>query len=158
MTTPPDRVTTPLPEKAIARLGPTPRTIGQALSRVDGPAKVTGMAKYAADTRVAVPGLVHAVLVQSTISHGHIARIDASAAEALPGVLAIITHLNAPRLGAMPKAYPDGPAAQSHIQLQDERIIQRGQSVAVIVADTFERATDAAARVRIEYEEAACVG
>ena len=70
--------------------------IGQPINRIDGPLKVTGAAKYAAEFRV--PGLVHAVLVQSTVGAGSIAGFDLQEAEGSPGVLAIITPDNAARL------------------------------------------------------------
>ena len=71
-------------------------SIGQPIDRVDGRLKVTGRAKYAAE--FAVPGVVHAVLVQSTIGAGAITGFDIDAAQAMPGVLAIITPENAPKL------------------------------------------------------------
>src|SRR5579863_3331689 len=70
--------------------------IGQPIDRVDGRLKVTGRAKYAAE--FAVPGVVHAVLVQSTIGAGVITGFDIGAAQSLPGVLAIITPQSAPKL------------------------------------------------------------
>ena len=70
--------------------------IGQPVSRVDGHAKVTGGARYAAEFDVA--GVVHAALVTSTIARGSILTMDTAAAEKADGVLAVITHLNAERL------------------------------------------------------------
>src|ERR1700733_1878614 len=70
--------------------------IGQPIDRLDGRLKVTGAAKYAAEFRV--PGVVHAVLVQSTIAAGSIAGFDLKVAEGMPGVLAIITPDNASKL------------------------------------------------------------
>ena len=70
--------------------------IGQGIDRVDGRLKVTGQARYAAE--FAVPDVVHAVLVNSTIGAGAIAGFDVAAARAMPGVLAIITPDNAPKL------------------------------------------------------------
>ncbi len=71
-------------------------SIGKPIDRVDGRLKVTGAARYAAE--FAVPGLVHAVLVQSTIAAGGIAGFDLAEAQGMPGVLAIITPDNAPKL------------------------------------------------------------
>jgi xanthine dehydrogenase YagR molybdenum-binding subunit len=71
--------------------------IGQPVSRVDGRLKVTGEARYAAEFDPG-PNLAYAVIVDSTIPNGRVASIDASAAEQAPGVLRVITHLNAPRL------------------------------------------------------------
>ena len=69
-------------------------TIGKPVSRVDGPAKVTGQAKYAAE--VNVPGLAHGFVVSSTIAKGRIKRIDRAAALAVPGVIAVLAHDNRP--------------------------------------------------------------
>ena len=72
------------------------RIIGDRVDRIDGPLKVTGAAPYPSD--FTYPNLTHAVLVQSTIAAGTISAIDATEAEAAPGVLAVITHENAPAL------------------------------------------------------------
>jgi len=70
--------------------------IGQPVSRVDGRKKVTGGATYAAEFDV--PGQAHGVIVRSTVAKGRIAVIDSKAAEEAPGVLAVVTHRNAPKL------------------------------------------------------------
>src|SRR5438105_797668 len=74
--------------------------IGKPLDRIDGRLKVTGAARYAAEFDL--PGRVYAVAIQSTIARGRIAEIETREAEALPGVLAILTYRNAPRLHPMP--------------------------------------------------------
>ncbi len=79
--------------------------IGDPVDRIDGPLKVTGAAPYPSD--FTFPDLTHAVLVQSTIAAGTITGIDAAQAEAAPGVLAVITHENAPALVAGPTARVD---------------------------------------------------
>src|SRR3954453_16259642 len=79
--------------------------IGDPVDRVDGPLKVTGAAPYPSD--FTFPGITHAVLVQSTIAPGTIRRIDVAKAEAAPGVLAVITHENAPALVEGPTARVD---------------------------------------------------
>jgi xanthine dehydrogenase YagR molybdenum-binding subunit len=114
--------------------------IGQPLDRVDGRLKVTGSAKYAAEFNL--PGLVHAVLVQSTIAAGSITGFDLRQARHMPGVLAIITPDNAPKLHV---------TTQSGPLLQDMAIVYNGQHVAVVVADTLDRALAAAARVQLRY-------
>jgi xanthine dehydrogenase YagR molybdenum-binding subunit len=78
------------------------RIIGEPVDRVDGPPKVTGAARYPSD--FTFPDLAHAVLVQSTIAAGRITRTLVSKAEAAPGVLAVITHENAPALAPGPTA------------------------------------------------------
>jgi xanthine dehydrogenase YagR molybdenum-binding subunit len=124
--------------------------IGQPMDRTDGLLKVTGEARYAAEFPEA--RIAHAVLVTSTISSGSIASIDASRAQALPGVLLVMTYQNAPRLpnGGRP---PLAPPAGRHLSLlQDNQIHYSNEPVAVVVADTLERATDAAQQVRIAYQ------
>ena len=127
--------------------------VGQPIDRRDGRLKVTGQARYAAEFDI--DNLAHAVLVQSTIASGEIAGFDLAAAQAVPGVLAILTPENAPRL-------PEQPASQSETSgplvaiplLQDRLVYYNGQHIAVVVADTLERAQQAAALVRVEYREA----
>jgi xanthine dehydrogenase YagR molybdenum-binding subunit len=127
--------------------------VGKPLSRVDGRLKVTGQARYAAEWQV--PGLAHAALVLSTIPRGTVTGIDASAAEISPGVLAVISHRNAPRV-SLPQRAKAGvdPAVGDPLQpLQDDKVYYNGQPVAVVVADTFELAVQAAGLVRVRYRE-----
>ena len=126
--------------------------IGDPVDRVDGPLKVTGAAPYPSD--FTFPDLTHAVLVQSTIAAGTIRGIDAAKAEAAPGVLAVITHENAPALVEAPMT-PLGPPPP--FPFKDNRILHQGQHVAVVVARTREQARAAARLVEIDYEEAAPV-
>jgi len=128
------------------------KIIGDPVDRVDGPLKVTGAAPYPSD--FTVPDLTHAVLVQSTIAAGTIRGIDAAMAEATPGVLAVITHENAPALVEGPMT-PLGPSPP--FPLRDNRILHQGQHVAVVVARTREQAAAAARLVEMDYEEAAPV-
>jgi xanthine dehydrogenase YagR molybdenum-binding subunit len=121
--------------------------IGRPLTRPDGPAKVTGAARYVADNRI--DGLTYAALVVSTIPHGRITAIDTEAALAAPGVLAVITHENAPRIVDL----PGGPAAsETYRVLQDDLVLHEGQPVAVVVAETQEQAQHAAELVEVSYE------
>jgi xanthine dehydrogenase YagR molybdenum-binding subunit len=119
-------------------------SIGQPIDRVDGRLKVTGRAKYAAE--FAVPGVVHAVLVQSTIGAGAITSFDIAGAQAMPGVLAVITPEGAPKL-----PLKGGAQMVRAPLLQDMNILFNGQHIAVVVADTLERANDAASRVQVQY-------
>jgi xanthine dehydrogenase YagR molybdenum-binding subunit len=123
--------------------------IGDPVDRVDGPHKVTGTAQYPSD--FTFPDLTHAVLVQSTIASGTINAIDVAKAEAAPGVLAVITHENAPALVEGPTARVD--PSPTPRPLKDDRILYRGQHVAVVVARTREQAAAAARLVEIEYDE-----
>jgi CO/xanthine dehydrogenase Mo-binding subunit len=121
-------------------------TVGPPLNRVDGRLKVTGAATYPID--VSVSDLAHAVVVQSTVASGRITGIEVSAAERSPGVLAVVTHLNAPRLARAPIT-PLGPSPLP--ALQDDEVLHDGQHVALVVADTLEQAQAAAALVKVSY-------
>jgi xanthine dehydrogenase YagR molybdenum-binding subunit len=127
-------------------------TIGQPLDRTDGVLKVTGQARYAAEFPAA--NLAHAVLVTSTIAHGRVASIDTTHADAMPGVLYVMTSRNAPRLpnDGRPEVAP--PAQRRLSLLQDDQVRYDNEPVAVVVADTLERAVDAVGALRIAYEPA----
>lgn len=120
-----------------------PRAIGQDLARRDGEAKVRGTARYAFEADVESPAYCHPV--QATVARGRITSIDTSAAEAVDGVLTVLTHLGAERLA-------DTDDAELAI-LQDGDIAFRGQLIGVVVADTSEAARQAADLVRVEYVE-----
>ena len=127
--------------------------IGQPVSRVDGRVKVTGGARYAAEFD-AGPELAHGVVVQSTIARGRVARIDPTAAETAPGVLAVLTHSNAPKLAYRPhKAAVDPAGGERHHVLQDDRVHHQGQPIALVVAETFEQATHGASLLQPTYHE-----
>jgi xanthine dehydrogenase YagR molybdenum-binding subunit len=129
------------------------KMIGKPLDRVDGRLKVTGAARYAAEAQVAK--VAYGVLVLSGIAKGQITGIDTAAAEKAPGVLAVLTHRNAGK-ASLPddaKAPVDPVVGQPLQPLQDDRIHYNGQPVAVVVADTFEQATRAAALVQVSYHE-----
>ena len=112
--------------------------IGQPISRVDGRQKVTGGATYAAEFDV--PGVAHGAIVRSTVAKGRIASIDSAAAERAPGVVAVLTHRNAPRLAYRPhKAGPDPAVGERLHVLQDDVVSHQGQPIALVIADTLER-------------------
>lgn len=122
--------------------------VGAPLDRVDGRLKVTGAAKYSAE--IAVPNLAYGALVLSTVANGRIAHVDDAAVRRMPGVIAVMTPANAPRVTASGKevGYPVLRV------LQDDLVHYDRQPVAVVIADTFERATDAAAALRVRYAAA----
>ncbi|HEY9720672.1 MAG TPA: xanthine dehydrogenase family protein molybdopterin-binding subunit [Oscillatoriaceae cyanobacterium] len=122
--------------------------IGQPLARVDGPAKVTGAARYAAE--FTAPGMAHAALVTSATSRGRILGFDFSEAERVPGVLGFLTHQNAPRLGKLHGPMLD--LSSLTITLQDDRIHYDRQALAVAIAETPEAAVRAAELVRVHTE------
>ena len=128
------------------------RFVGRAVSRVDGPAKVTGLAKYAGE--FSAIDLAHGVVVSSAIAKGRIARIDAAAAEAVPGVLKVLTHENRPATSDDPEDYQDAvaPPGAPFQALASDRIVFSGQPVALVLAEDFETARYAAALVEVAYE------
>jgi xanthine dehydrogenase YagR molybdenum-binding subunit len=124
--------------------------IGQPVSRVDGPQKVTGAAAYAAE--FIVPGHAHAAIVRSTIANGRIATIDSTLAERAPGVIAVLSHRNSPRLAYRPhKGVVDPIVGERLHVLQSDRVNHQGQPVALVIAETLEQAHHAASLVRITY-------
>ncbi len=131
-------------------------TSAEGLSRIDGRAKVTGAAKYSAEYKP--DGMTYAVLVGSTITKGTIATIDIKAAEKAPGVLAVVTYLNSPKVPGHQKAKnPGKPEAKSGpIKIfDDSKILYNNHPVAMVIADTFERAQYAASLVKATYNKEA---
>jgi xanthine dehydrogenase YagR molybdenum-binding subunit len=129
--------------------------IGRPISRVDGRAKVTGAAKYAAEYNV--PNLAYGYVVSSAIAKGRIKKIDASAALGLKGVLQVFTHENTPRLGQSDQSYTDqlAPPGSPFRPLHGHEIMYSAQPVALVVAENFELARYAASLVRVEYQSEA---
>ena len=124
------------------------------LDRVDGVQKVTGTAKYSAEYEF--PGMVYGVLANCTIAKGSITTMDTKAAENAPGVLAVITHLNCPEVPGYKKtaaqaAVPD--IKKGYNVFADNIIRFNGQPIALVIADTFERAVYAASLVKAAYRE-----
>ena len=109
--------------------------VGQPISRADGRLKVTGGARYTAD--IPVTGAAHAAIVHSTIANGRSVSIDTGAAEEAPGVLAVFTHRNMPRMNPTPRPWSHlHPHGQGYLPLQDDKIHYAGQPVALVVAAT----------------------
>ncbi len=126
--------------------------IGQPHARVDGRAKVTGNAQYAADFNQ--PGQAYAVIVGASIGLGRVVGLDTEAARRLAGVLAVLTHENAPKLAyAAHKGFIDPQHGERLHVLQDDRVRFYGQPVAVVVAQTLDQAEHAACLLRIRYAE-----
>jgi xanthine dehydrogenase YagR molybdenum-binding subunit len=120
-----------------------PRAIGRDLVRRDGVAKVRGTATYAYETPVERPAYAHPV--QATIARGRVTAMDTAAAEALAGVLAVLTVSNAERLASTEDA--------ELAVLQSDEVGFRGQLIGVVVAETSELARQAADLVRVSYDE-----
>ena len=125
-------------------------TVGAPTPRVEGRLKVTGAARFAADHPV--EGVVHAVVVDGTVGRGRITGVDVDAATAQPGVLAVISHLNAPRLPYRDNPGSHHPPGRRLRVSQDDRIRFFGQPVAVVVAATLESAQHAAGLIEVAYE------
>lgn len=128
---------------------PIPReNQGRPAPRIDGRLKVTGEARYAAD--LPVNNLAHAVLVTSDIARGEVTDMKLDGARATPGVLDILSYGDADDL-LEPKF---GMAASTSLApLQQRRIVHDGQIIALVVADTFEAASEAAAKIEVSYSD-----
>ncbi|MEM8675380.1 MAG: xanthine dehydrogenase family protein molybdopterin-binding subunit [Cyanobacteria bacterium P01_G01_bin.67] len=124
--------------------------IGTSVSRKDGLAKVTGEATYGAEHQI--PNLVHGYLVTATIAKGHIHSIDTQEAEASLGVIAVFTHKNPPKVLKPSNNFINSKIYEARLPLFDNTIHYAGQIVGLVVADTFERARDAAYKLKIEYK------
>jgi len=132
-------------------VAPPPTTVGTPVDRIDGRLKVTGQARYAADAPIG--NVAHAVIVTSTIARGKITAVAAADALAIPGVLRVYTHENAPRLTAPPIDFVQGVVpAQNAIPLQRSQIVHYGQPVALVVAETLEAARAAARDLHVSYD------
>ena len=133
--------------------------IGKPISRVDGREKVTGAARYTAE--IDLPHLVHAAVVGAAVPSGRVTVIDAVRAAAADGVLAVLTHENLPRIAAQPPLLPSllGSAApgETFFPMQDDIVHYAGQPVAVVVADSHERAQYAASLLNVSYERTASI-
>ena len=132
---------------------PEPKAnMGQPVPRYDAAAKVTGKAQYAADVQLNNP--VYAYLVTSSIAKGRIDSFDLDAAKQVPGVVEIVTHENAEKLKEA-KLFSNGGYASTTIQpLKSPEIVQAGQIVAVVLANTFESAREASHGVKVNYTAA----
>jgi xanthine dehydrogenase YagR molybdenum-binding subunit len=132
---------------------PEPKAnMGQPIPRYDAVAKVTGKAQYGADVALVDP--VYAFLVTSSIAKGRIDGFDLSAAKQVRGVVDIVTHENAEKLKEA-KLFSNGGYTSSTIQpLKSADIAQEGQIVAVVLAETFEAARQAAYAVKVNYTAA----
>lgn len=118
--------------------------IGEAVNRIDGLLKVTGMAEYATDYKIKNPA--HAVIFKSEIASGKILDIDSSEAEKVKGVLAVITYKNVPKLN-------ERGGLRGGSLLQSPNIEFFGQHIGIVVAETFEQARFASHLIKVKYEK-----
>jgi xanthine dehydrogenase YagR molybdenum-binding subunit len=125
--------------------------IGSSISRLDGPLKVQGKAAFAAE--FPLDGMVYAAVLFSTIPKGRILSIDTDSAQSAPGVVLVMTHLNAPRLKPTPGfgSKPKAAGPDTLPILQDDRVQWNGQAIAVVLADTQEQADHAKSLIAVRY-------
>lgn len=119
--------------------------LGKPVNRVDGRLKVTGGARYASDNHL--DRMAHGYLVLSTAGRGSIRSMDTAAAERSAGVLAVYSPFHPLKLFNQ-----GGQFGPNWVPLQDTEVRHYGQIVALVVAETFEQARDAAALVRVAYD------
>lgn len=129
--------------------------VGERAVRQDGGLKVRGQALYAIEH--AIEGMLYGVVVQSTIPAGRITAIDTQAADKAPGVVAIYTHLNPLAIQPATPFIKGGAATENFTPLQDDVVRWNGQHVALVVAQTFEQATEAAHLVNVSYAATAAI-
>lgn len=129
--------------------------LGAPLPRAEGPLKVAGQARYAIEQ--SLDKLVYGVTVQSTRAAGRIVKIDTAAALALPGVIDVYTLHNPLKLNRPTVYSKGGGATEEFTPLQDDIVRYNGMHLALVVAQTFEQATEAASRLHVEYEDAPAI-
>lgn len=144
----------PAPMPPTAEPGTGPVAQGDALPRVDGRAKVSGQARYAAE--FPAPGLVYGVVVNSRIARGRITALRLEDALAVPGVIDILSHVHRPRMRKLDLFYKDmtAPAGSPFKPFHSDAVLYSGQPVALVLAETFEAARCAAALVGVDEEAA----
>jgi xanthine dehydrogenase YagR molybdenum-binding subunit len=127
--------------------------VGQPISRLDGPLKVKGAARFAAEFPLA--GMTYAAIAYSTIPKGRIARIESVAADRASGVILVMTHRNAPKMNPPPRFMSGEKAAAGDDipVMQDDRVHWNGQPVALVLAETQEQADHAISLIKISYKE-----
>ncbi|MFE1263158.1 xanthine dehydrogenase family protein molybdopterin-binding subunit [Streptomyces albogriseolus] len=128
-----------------------PGLIGTAHTRVEGRDKVTGAARYGGDIPFA--GLAHGMLVLSTVARGRIRSVDTGPVLAMPGVLTVLHHGNAPRLNSEYVGMLGIPPDPTAVVFQHDRVPHAGWPVALVVAETPEQARAAADALVVRYEE-----
>ncbi|MGH3169393.1 MAG: xanthine dehydrogenase family protein molybdopterin-binding subunit, partial [Trebonia sp.] len=115
-------------------------------SRLDGPLKVTGAAKYGADHNL--PGMAYGYVVVSSIAHGEIQAMDMTTARSAPGVIDVYSPFDPLDLRT-----PNTMFGETWVPLQDKEVVYHGQPIGLVVAETFEQARDAAMTVEVTYHE-----
>ncbi len=125
--------------------------IGAAKPRIDGPKKVSGQARYAADHPM--PGLVYGYGVFSTVPKGRVVSIDTASAKAMAGVIDVFHHGNFPSLYRTPNSMEDeNHVDETRLPFEDDKVYYPGQFVAMVVASSFALAREAARQVKVTYK------
>ncbi|MDI2035636.1 xanthine dehydrogenase family protein molybdopterin-binding subunit [Paenarthrobacter nitroguajacolicus] len=134
--------------------GTNGKYVGRPIARIDGPAKTSGQARFAAE--YSYPDLAYAALVYSTIARGRILSMETAAAKAVDGVVAVLTHENAPPMKPAGKLSPfdvSSIAISTSVNyLATDEVHWNGQPIAVVVAETHEAAQYAASLVTATYQ------
>ncbi|MEJ2724673.1 MAG: xanthine dehydrogenase family protein molybdopterin-binding subunit [Deltaproteobacteria bacterium] len=120
--------------------------VGKSVQRKDGMVKVTGKARYAGD--LVAPGMLYGKLLRSPVGHAKILNIDSSRAEALPGVMAVITGKDFPG-----KPYGTRPDTRDQLPMPLTKVHHFGESVAAVAAVDEDTAEEALDLIKVEYEE-----
>jgi xanthine dehydrogenase molybdenum-binding subunit len=125
--------------------------VGESIARPDMPGKVSGRAQYAGD--LSLPGMLHAKTKRSTVAHARIRRIDATRALAYPGVKAVLTHHDVPRVLHYGSPHPRSVSLACDQYILDDKVRYWGESVAVVAAISEEIAEEALDLIEVEYQE-----
>jgi xanthine dehydrogenase YagR molybdenum-binding subunit len=125
--------------------------LGKAQDRIDGRLKVTGKASYSADP--VIENIAYGYLLQSTTARGRIRSVEVTAAEGSPGVLAIFTPFNSLKLYDPVDRQEGGNPGELIPPLQSNEVLYYGQTIGLVVAESFEEARDAARLIGVEYEK-----
>jgi xanthine dehydrogenase molybdenum-binding subunit len=125
--------------------------VGSSVERPDVQGKVTGAARYAGD--LALPGMLHAKVKRSNVAHARIRRIDASKALAFPGVKAVLTHENVPRVLHYGSPHPRSASLARDQYILDHKVRYWGEGIAAVAAVSEEIAEEALDLIEVDYEE-----
>ena len=125
--------------------------IGRSVKRLDSLGKVTGQALYAGDLKL--PGMLHGKIKRSTVAHAHIRQIDVTQALALPGVKAVLTQENVPRVLHYGSPHPRSASLAQDQYIFDSKVRYWGEGVAAVAAVSEEIAEEALDLIEVEYEE-----
>jgi 4-hydroxybenzoyl-CoA reductase alpha subunit len=119
--------------------------VGKSVPRLDGPDKVRGVAQFTDD--ISLTGMVYAKMLKATVPHANIKKIDISKAEALPGVLAVLTGKDTPN------PYSINDHLPTEYALSPDKVHYYGEAIAAVAAKDEDTAEEALDLIEVEYEE-----